>query len=112
MVSICGRVENIVAKRCKCLPPVLSPLATMFSKAFSCKVINPLPHDKVLDCSKLKAFAVDKINDSEKLKICFEKCRKRCGKRRKCCLPAFSPFPTMFSIAPSVSGSLTVRTVW
>ena len=23
--------------------------------------------------------------------------RKHCGKRRKCCLPAFSPFPTMFS---------------
>ena len=25
--------------------------------------------------------------------------RKHCGKRRKCCLPAFSPFPTMFSKA-------------
>ena len=24
-------------------------------------------------------------------------CRKHCGKRRKCWLPAFSPFPTMFS---------------
>ena len=24
--------------------------------------------------------------------------RKHCGKRRKCWLPAFSPFPTMFSI--------------
>ena len=23
--------------------------------------------------------------------------RKQCGKRRKCWLPAFSPFPTMFS---------------
>ena len=23
--------------------------------------------------------------------------RKHCGKRRKCWLPAFSPFPTMFS---------------
>ena len=22
---------------------------------------------------------------------------KRCGKRRKCCFPAFPPFPTMFS---------------
>ena len=25
--------------------------------------------------------------------------RKLCGKRRKCWLPAFSPFPTMFSMA-------------
>ena len=30
-------------------------------------------------------------------KISFEKGRKHCGKRRKCWLPAFSPFPTMFS---------------
>ena len=27
----------------------------------------------------------------------FEMCRKYCEKRRKCWLPAFSPFPTMFS---------------
>ena len=27
----------------------------------------------------------------------FEMGKKRCGKRRKCCLPAFSLFPTMFS---------------
>ena len=27
----------------------------------------------------------------------FEKVRKHCEKRRKCWLPAFSPFPTMFS---------------
>ena len=27
---------------------------------------------------------------------CFWKCTKHCGKRRKCWLPAFSPFPTMF----------------
>ena len=34
-------------------------------------------------------------------KLCFEKGRKHCGKRRKCWLPAFSPFPTMFSKASS-----------
>ena len=50
--------------------------------------INPLPNDRFLDCSKLKAFADDN---------CFWKGRKHCGKRRKCWLPAFSPFPTMFS---------------
>ena len=32
-----------------------------------------------------------------KIKICFGKGRKHCGKRRKCWLPASSPFPTMFS---------------
>ena len=32
-----------------------------------------------------------------KIKICRGKSRKHCGKRRKCWLPAFSPFATMFS---------------
>ena len=27
-------------------------------------------------------------------------CRKHCGKRRKCWIPAFSPFPAMFSTHP------------
>ena len=36
---------------------------------------------------------------------------KYCGKRRRCCLPAFSPFPTMFSKS-SVSGSLKGGIVW
>ena len=31
------------------------------------------------------------------MEIHFGKSRKHCGKRRKCWLPAFSPFPTMFS---------------
>ena len=34
-----------------------------------------------------------------KVELCFRKSRKHCGKRRKCWLPAFSPFPTMFSKA-------------
>ena len=32
-----------------------------------------------------------------KIEICFRKGGKHCGKKRKCWLPAFSPFPTMFS---------------
>ena len=32
-----------------------------------------------------------------KVEIWFEKNRKHFGERRKCCLPAFSPFPTLFS---------------
>ena len=58
---------------------------------------NSLPNDKILDWSKVKAFADDKRNVIEKLKFVFGKGRKHCGKRRKCWLPAFSPFPTMFS---------------
>ena len=63
----------------------------------TCLFLNFLPNDKMLDWSKLKAFADDKINVNEKSEIWFGKGRKHCGKRRKCWLPAFSPIPTMFS---------------
>ena len=58
--------------------------------------LNCLPNNKILDWSKLKGFADDKVKVAE-VEICIEKGRKQCGKRRKCWLPAFSPFPTMFS---------------
>ena len=51
-------------------------------------IINSIPNDKILDWSKLKAIADDKIYVTEK--ICFEK-------GRKWWLPAFSPFLTLFS---------------
>ena len=34
-------------------------------------LLNSLPYDKILDWSKLKAFADDKINAAEKLKFVF-----------------------------------------
>ena len=52
---------------------------------------NTLTNDKSLDWSKLKAFANDKINVTQN--FLFGKGRKHCGKRRKCWLQAFSPFP-------------------
>ena len=47
----------------------------------------------MLDWSELKAFAENRIIVTEKLKVYVRKGRKQCGKRRKCWLPAFSPFP-------------------
>ena len=49
-------------------------------------------NDKILDRSKVKAFADKKVNVTD---ILFGMVRKHCGKRRKCWLPAFSPYPTM-----------------
>ena len=37
-----------------------------------------------------------------KIKTCFGKGRKHCGKRRNCWLPEFSSFPKMFSKGFSV----------
>ena len=49
-------------------------------------LINPLPNDKILDQSKLKAFADNKINVTEKLKFILER------------VEHFLFFPTMLSI--------------
>ena len=52
--------------------------------------------------TKLKAFADNKLNVAKMMIFLLnrvEKSRKHCGKKRKCWLPAFSPFPTMFSKA-------------
>ena len=54
-----------------------------------------VPHGKILDCSKLKASTDDNKCDS-KFEVCYGMSRKHCGKRRKCWLPAFPPFPSMF----------------
>ena len=44
----------------------------------------------------MEALTDNKINDSY-VEICIS--RKHFGKRRKCWLPAFSPFPKVFSKA-------------
>ena len=46
-----------------------------------------------------------------KIENCILEGRKHCGKRRKCWLAAFSPFPTMFSKVLLIWGSLKVRFV-
>ena len=64
-----------------------------------------LLNDNFEDWSKLKALADDKNECDRKIEIRFEKGGKHYRKSRKCCLPAFSPFPIMFS---NVSGWLKV----
>ena len=62
---------------------------TFFPKAqcvrrYSRQKVNCLPNDKILDWSKFKVFADDKIRCKWKIAIHFEVERKHCGKRRKC----------------------------
>ena len=61
-------------------------------------VFNPLPDDKILDVIKLKAFPDDNLNVAMMTIPPFDRVENS-GKRRKCWLPAFSTFPTMFSKA-------------
>ena len=76
------------------------PFHAMFQKASSAGwdcLAYPLQNDKILDLSNLKALADNKCHS--KFEIDFGKDRKHCGEKRKCWLPAFSSFPTMFSKA-------------
>ena len=59
--------------------------------------MNSFPNNNILNESKFIAFADDKIIMTQKLKILLERVENIVGKRRKCWLPAFSPFLTMFS---------------
>ena len=87
----------------------------MFSSWRSLKLvvwIDSLPNDKISDKFNFKAFAEDKINVTKKVILLFcRNSKKHCWKRRKCWLPAFSPFPAMFSKSLFLR-SLKVATVW
>ena len=56
---------------------------------------NPLPDDKILGLPKLKAFAEDKSDVTQNIKVGLHRIENIGG--QKCWLPAFSTFPTMFS---------------
>ena len=77
---------------------------------YYCKVFNSLPNNKILDWSKLKAFADDKIIVAE-LMISFSDRKNIVGKGENAGHQHFLHFLQCFQ-KPSFSGSLKVRTVW
>ena len=73
--------------------------------------ILTLPNDKVLDWSKLKDFADDKIKLMEKLKFCWGRAENIVGKGENAGYQHFLLFPQCFQKA-SFTVSLKVRIVW
>ena len=73
--------------------------------------VNTLPDDKILDWSKLKAIADDKINGNEKLKFGFRRVENIVGKEENAGYQHFLLFPQCFQ-NPSFSGLLRVGIVW
>ena len=73
--------------------------------------VNPLPHKKILDSSKLKAFADDKIRVTEKLKFVLERVENTVGKGENAGHQHFLLFPQGFQKA-SFSGALKVGIEW
>ena len=72
--------------------------------------LNSLPNDKILDCSKLKAFAHEKMNLTEKLKFVLGRVESVMGKGENAGHQHFLLFQRCFQKL-SVPGLLKVGTV-
>ena len=70
-------------------------------------MFNSLPNNKILDLSKLKAFADDKINVTQKMKIKLGRVENIVGKGENAGHQHFLLFPQCFQKV-SYSGSLVV----
>ena len=69
------------------------------------------PNNKILDWSKMKAFADNKINVNETVKFGLGRVENTVGKGENAGYQYFLFFPECFQ-KPSVSGLLKVETVW
>ena len=63
---------------------------------FTISSFNSLTNDKILDSSKLKAFAGDKINVTEKLKFVLGRVENIVGKGENAGFQHFLLFPQSF----------------
>ena len=74
-------------------------------------VLNPLPYNKILDQSKLKAFADNKLKVIKMAKIVLDRIEKIVSKEENAGSQHFLLFPQCFQKAFSL-GSLKVGIVW
>ena len=74
-------------------------------------LLNSLPKNKILDVTKLKAFAVDKLNVFEMMISLFDRVENTVGKGENAGYQHFLLFPQCFP-KPSLLGSLKVGIVW
>ena len=68
-------------------------------------VYNPLPNDKILDVTKLKAFADDKLNVATMMFSLYDRVENTAGKGENAGNQHFLLFPQCFP-KPSSLGSL------
>ena len=75
-------------------------------------LVNSFPNDKILDLSKLKAFADDKSNVTQTLKFVLGRLENIVGKKEKMLvISIFSFSPQCFQKLP-FSGLLKVDILW
>ena len=73
--------------------------------------LKPLPDDKILGLSKLKAFADDKLNVTQNAKVVYHRIENIVGKEENAGYQHFLLFPQCFQKAFSSSASKVVI-VW
>ena len=87
-------------------------LSNQTSLSLCCVVkANSLPNNKILDLSKLKAFADDSLNVYQNLKFASRRVENTVGKGENAGYQHFLLFPQCFQKASSL-GSLKVGIVW
>ena len=82
-----------------------------FQKACTSERVNSLPNYKILDWSKLKAFADDKIKVTEKLKFVLERVENIVGRGENAAFQHFLLVSQCFQKA-SYTRSLKVWIMW
>ena len=111
-----GALENNVGKGENAGKPNFFPFPTVFSTLSKKEIIigatfNSLPNDKILDWFKLKAFADDKINVIEILKVDLGRVENIVRKGENAGYQHFLLFPQCFPKL-SLLELLKVRIVW
>ena len=99
--SVCfEKGRKLCGKRRKCWLPAFSPFPTIFLKGLYLEVIKSREWVLALyQTTKFWTVSNWKNLQTTKIRNCFGKGRKHFGERKNCWLPAFSPFPKMFSKA-------------
>ena len=90
---------------------ILSSVSGLIDLVLNFKDFNSIPNDKILDWSKLKAFADNKVNVTKKLKFVLGTEQNIVGKEEIAGNQHFLLFPQCLQEA-FLSGSLKVGTVW
>ena len=77
----------------------------------TCKEFNPLSNDRILDATKLKALADNKLNGAKMVISLFDKVKNTVRKEENAVYQHFILFQHCFP-NPSSLGLLKVGTVW
>ena len=89
----------------------LTPLQNTYELCSGKWWLNSLPNDKILDWSKLKAFAGNKIKALKKMNFVFDRVENVKGNGENAGYQHFFLFPQCFQKA-FYSGSLKIGIVW